>query len=70
MPRGFRDEDQDRSLSAPLTDVAGRLVDESERSFQVDCGDQIVWLPKSQTDHDGRGVFTLPEWLAKKKGLI
>lgn len=29
-----------------------------------------VWLPKSQVQRDGDNVFTMPEWLAKDKGLI
>lgn len=29
-----------------------------------------VWLPTSQIENNNDGTFTLPEWLAKDKGLI
>jgi len=29
-----------------------------------------IWLPKSQIEDNGDGTFTMPEWLAKDKGLI
>ena len=29
-----------------------------------------IWVPTSQIQDNGDGTFTLPEWLAKDKGLI
>lgn len=32
--------------------------------------EEWVWVPKSQVEDNGDGTFTMPEWLAKDKGLI
>ena len=55
---------------AELYDFAGRLMGETDAAYLVDDGEQKVWLPKSQTDHDGDGTFTVPQWLAEEKGLV
>ncbi len=33
-------------------------------------GKAECWLPKSLIEYDGRNIFTMPEWLAKREGLI
>ena len=58
---------------------------ETERAWLVsetgDDSDATIWLPKSQVETDERNVaidkqestiyeFTVPEWLAREKGLI
>jgi hypothetical protein len=62
-----------------LIDVAGCLHLETEKAILFsDTADKrdAVWLPKSQCEwhHDGGQdrfvTVTLPEWLAKDKGLI
>lgn len=64
---------------AKLTDVTMTLHVETQAAILVsDDGDKekAVWLPKSQveyTEPKGKGNITevtLPEWLAKEKGLI
>jgi hypothetical protein len=30
----------------------------------------LIWVPLSQVEDNGDGTITMPEWLAKDKGLI
>lgn len=53
-----------------LVDVAAQLKGETEKAWRIDDGATIAWLPKSEVEYDGEGIFTMPEWLAKAKGLI
>jgi hypothetical protein len=61
-------------MKSDLVDIAGQLKHETERAFLMFDGVKEVWLPKSQVEFErgGRseGTFTMPEWLAKEKGLI
>ena len=66
--RGFLSEQS--AQKSDLTDIAARVERESEKAWLVDDGDRKVWLPKSLVEQNGDGTFTLPEWLAKEKGLI
>jgi len=58
-----------------LTDIVAELRHETPRAYLIFDGGTEVWLPKSQCEMYDNGVskfkqFTLPEWLAKEKGLI
>ncbi len=62
-----------------IIDVAGVMFSETDKAILFgDTADRAkaVWLPKSQVEveHDGGQdrfvTVTLPEWLAKDKGLI
>ena len=53
-----------------LIDLAVEIRHETANAFLVHDGHRDVWLPKSQTERNSDGTFTLPEWLAKEKGLI
>ena len=61
-----------------LIDVSAQLHRETDKAVLIsDDGerDNAIWLPKSQIEFtlpDRKGVttITLPEWLAKDKGLI
>ncbi len=53
-----------------LTDIAAELRHETPKAYLVFDGATEVWLPKSMTEKNSDGTFTLPEWLAKDKGLI
>jgi hypothetical protein len=53
----------------------GELRDETDAAYLIHDGINKVWLPKSQvknkrqiSGHDFE--FEIPEWLAKKKGII
>lgn len=59
-----------------LVDLAVVLKRETDKAWCVDAGGSAdVWLPKSQCELERGGAgradtLTLPEWLAKEKGLI
>ena len=56
-----------------LVDIAVEFRHETPKAILVYDGAKEVWLPKSQVEyeHSGGGVIvTMPEWLAKDKGLI
>lgn len=56
------------------------IENETDMAFLVSDGDMSVWIPKSQLiDFDWEApimmpittmTITIPEWLAKEKGLI
>jgi hypothetical protein len=60
-----------RTVGGPaLVDVAAELRRETGFAFLLFDGTKEVWVPKSLVDHDPQdGTFTMPEWLAKDKGL-
>lgn len=53
-----------------LIDVFCEIKGETPKAYKITDGVKTVWVPKSQVEHDGNGVFTMPEWLAKEKELI
>ena len=66
---------------ADTVEIEAELVHESEGAYQIWDGQtynngfgegahKVVWVPKSLTEYDGDSTFTMPEWLAKDKGLI
>jgi hypothetical protein len=63
-------------MRSNLIDVELNLHAETEKAVAVsDTGDSkdVVWLPKSQIEldvHKDTITVTMPEWLAKDKGLI
>lgn len=81
--RGFLEDDYDRAIKSDLIDVALVVHHMTAKAFLVsEDGDEkkAKWLPKSQCQRGENLVeaqcggrvwsFTLPEWLAKEKGLI
>ncbi len=54
-----------------LVDIAGVLLNETERAYRLNDGTHVVWLPKSQCEWDPTdGTMAMPSWLAKEKELI
>lgn len=52
-------------------EIAGEMRRETEKAYLVFDGSREAWVPKSQVEWDeGKGVFTMPEWLAIDKGFI
>jgi len=68
VTRGFLSEDHVER--ADLTDIAARVVRETDKAWLVNDGVREVWLPKSKAEKNSDGTFTLPDWLASEKGLI
>jgi len=56
-----------------LIDIAVDVVTETEKAYGIRDESKVghlIWLPKSQCEDNEDGTFTMPEWLAKGKGLI
>jgi hypothetical protein len=57
-------------------EVCLEIKKETPLALLVTDGDKECWLPKSLVEMDQDGgpgdtvVFTMPDWLAEKKGLI
>ena len=64
------------SHRSDLVDITALLLGETDKAIRIDGGHEApVWLPKSQVEYERNGdgstfTVTLPEWLAKEKGLI
>jgi len=66
-----------RKGNSDLIDISVQLLRETERAVLVTASalDNKVWLPKSMIEIDepdvkGIHTVTIPEWLARDKGLI
>lgn len=69
-------------MKKQLIDVAAELRHETDKAYLVYDGrseikkgdtepsELRIWLPKSMVEYDGKGEFTMPEWLALDKGFI
>lgn len=61
-------------MSELLTDLTVELLFETDKAYLVSDGDKEVWLPKLLCEvfvvKDSMVEVTLPEWLAKREGLI
>lgn len=65
-----------RSENQKLIEVAAEKRMEKGEGIAIFDGtmegtrEKWVWLPKRLVEDHGDGTFTMPEWLAKEKGLI
>lgn len=52
--------------------TAGEIVGYSNRNRSIEYGPTYrnVWVPKSQVQLEGNKVVAMPDWLAKKNGLV
>lgn len=69
-------------MTERLIDISAILRHETDSAYllydgrsEIKKGDTTpselrVWVPKSITENNGDGTFTMPEWLAKDKGFI
>ena len=54
-----------------LVDIAGEIRHETEKAYLFYDGIKEIWIPKSQCQWDPDAKeMTMPEWIAKDKGLI
>ena len=58
-----------------LIDIAAELRAETDKAWLIFDGGREAWIPKSQAELTEQEigpfqVWTMPEWLAKEKGLI
>jgi len=57
-------------VSDKLFDFAAELKHETDAAYLVTDGSEDYWLPKSMTEDNGDGTFTIPEWMAIEKGIV
>lgn len=69
-PRGPRRSGPRTSGRSDLIEIAAALVHETEKAFLLDDGGQQVWVPKAAVERNDDGTWTMPESLAREKGLI
>lgn len=60
-----------------LVDITCEVRKETDKGLAIWDGEEDkdgkevwTWLPKSEVEVNDDGTITLPEWLAKNKGLI
>lgn len=60
-----------------LAEVEAELGWETDKAFGLDVGRHdrrgqkiLIFVPKALVEDNGDGSYTMPEWLAKDKGLI
>jgi hypothetical protein len=53
-----------------LFDFDAELKHETDKAFLVIYEGEGYWLPKSMTEDNGDGSFTIPYFLAYDKGMI
>ena len=56
-----------------LVDITCIVRHETDKAWLIHDGMQEVWIPKSQSElHEDENdtIITMPEWLAREKGLI
>jgi hypothetical protein len=46
--------------------VEGR---DTDKAVMLDVGNKRQWFPKSQLQWEGKNLWSVPVWLAEKKGL-
>ena len=61
-------------MKSDLIDIMVSVEVRTDKAIRVFYIDTSVWLPRSQIEIEeqprNQAVITLPEWLAKEKGLI
>jgi hypothetical protein len=60
-----------------VVELGCKVIAETDLALKCDFGDKVEWIPKSLVHADSEvwmedqeGAMLIPEWLAKKKGLI
>lgn len=64
----IRQDDPTKKAIAVADGTMEEVVD--QRTGEVTEREKWFWLPRSQIEIDGEGTVTLPDWLAREKGLI
>ena len=59
------------SYKSDLIDIPMDYVHDTEKAWLLSDGDKEYWIPKSRCEYDQQTrTLTLPEPLAKEKGLV
>lgn len=57
-------------MAKELHDFSASQIFETDDAILLDCGGRNgIWFPKKLTEDNGDGTYTVPEWLAIKKGI-
>jgi hypothetical protein len=67
-------------MRSDLIDITCRVISEREKAIAIVNGtmetvgpyerEKWFWLPRAEIEINDDGTITLPEWLAREKGLI
>jgi 6-phosphogluconolactonase/glucosamine-6-phosphate isomerase/deaminase len=55
---------------ARLVEIAAEIIHETEKAYLLFDGARKAWVPKSVTQDNEDGTFTMPERLAQEKEFI
>jgi hypothetical protein len=58
------------ALDGGITEFSAKLLRQTDKAFELDFGDAIHWIPKSQAEWSGKDTWTLTNWIARQKELI
>lgn len=54
-----------------IVEIAADLKHETDKAYLIDgFMGEPVWIAKSMCEKNDDGTFSMPEWVAKEKGLI
>ena len=51
-------------------EVFAEVVNETGKALKLTDGVKTEWVPKSLVKFLAEGMYSMPEWLAEKKGFI
>lgn len=57
-------------MSKRLTEITADLIHETKDALKLETDKGVGWVPKSVTEDNEDGTYTLPEALAIEKGLV
>lgn len=53
-----------------MVEVFAEVEAETDKAFKLSDGQKSQWVPKSQIKEIAEGLYSMPVWLAEKKGFI
>lgn len=57
-------------MNSRLVEIAAEIVHETDKAYLLSDGVRKAWVPKSVTQDNDDGTFTMPERLAQEKEFI
>jgi hypothetical protein len=53
-----------------MVEVFAEVKGETDKALKLTDGQKVQWVPKSQIKEIAEGLYSMPVWLAEKKGFI
>jgi hypothetical protein len=53
-----------------MVEVFAEVQGETDKALKLTDGQKVQWVPKSQIKEIAEGLYSMPVWLAEKKGFI